>query len=1083
MASQTEMKIYKDYIHKSYTDYANTYFSKVIYCIAEKGDLTEFTRNMFLFQNKKTPFPLVSEAILKNYCSREVLQKYVLATSEYRRFENNSENKGKEFLLDTFFKQSPFKDKNPGASNFLRGQFFDAWVRELSDELKKIRLKNIIYEHIDLAGYLKILQFNRQYGYTFKNNLKKTYPNINQDVMQKALDNRNKYIGHENNSVYTNMTPDICASTINDVYNAVKLIHNDNDPEGLQEIYKGVQKYFDNVIESLKNPPLSLDAVNKRFPEVTVEMIKGSNICNKYDPETQTFYFTSIQDIKSISQTYTDFSEKSNATARQEEREKYEAEIDDIRSENEKQHEHIRTTIKTYLKDLILNLEKENIFSSEEINQYLDNDTDTNHADDENVDLTSLPRLKLMEEYHGGHLKDDQLAELARETVFFTDISAWMDSDSRSFIANKLVPLLKGYNKKLFIDWSMRVELYDIETNRDHKYTEAQVLQAHKARIMMHMLHQRGFIRYNDAEKNQYRTSFDAIVDVANTMKNKRFTILAYGKDTMDRYVESTDKNCLVITSILKKTAKVRMGVTMDRAMSFIDPAINEIPVNISEQSDEPENEIEVEKTQDPEEMQKEEKKKVSSDHQVFSTPKENKKEQLNKEEYKKKIRKAFKAGTKCIKEDEKLLPLSEIIEKGSTAYKEDGSAVQVDDKIAEGGEGIIYHTSSSGLVAKIYKREKLTKNRYDKLSLMIHNNPHISQLCWPTDLLFNKNKEFVGYLMPELQPNYKEFGRSVLQLQKDAVRKDENLGMKDWNRKTLVKLCLDLSNVMNRIHSMNIIIGDINPKNFMIDPKRTNKLDFKIVDCDSFQVASYPCPVGTQAYTSPEIYKRLDTDSPRFGEFLRTLEDEEYAFASLLFRILMLGQSPSASKGETDINRSIRNYNFAYRTDGEGGEDTPDGPYRLMWNNTPKYIKDSFKQVFTGKGVINDLKWSNLFKKYLDAIDQGVFTAELKPNRYWDNKERSYTRDFTCQACGVETNMPVERYKAKTEQNLPLLCNDCQKILDGMRNTPATVRCSVCHRIIYNPAGRQTKYWESIQSDFKIEVLCASCYNKYKKR
>lgn len=1082
MPTNTEIKIYQNYIHECYANYAKTYFSRAIYYIAKKGDFRAFTRSLFLLPDKAS-FPIINASNLKYVTTNDIFKKYVYDTEEFQQFYSENRKYPMDKILENFFNKS-YNNKNSkdrGASDYLRTKLFDACCNEISEKDQLNLFKNLIYEHIDLSGYIKILQYPKQFGQSFERNLYTAYPKIKRPILKRVLDNRNTYIGHENNSVYSHMDASECASIINDAYQAVNQLHNENDPEELLNEYRKLQSYFNKTLESLKTSPISFDIVKEKIPDITVEIIGNSKIANRFDFESQTFYYASLKDIISSFKPIDSIIDQKRASILLEEKEKYESKIEDIQGKAEEQNTRAINTIKFYTSRLISALENDEAQDSggipESINQISNSEIQPVYEENKK---SSLPRLKLMEKYHGGHISDKQLAELAKETVFFTDISAWLDPDSRAYIRNILAPLLSNYNNKIFIDWSLRVELSTIETNASNKYTQEQSQQAHRALAAMHLLHQLKSVRYNDSDKDEYRTSRDAIIDVVNTMKNKRFTILAYGEETMNSFVDETSKNCLIVTSVGRKAIKVRRGPTMDRAMAFIDPSINEQPLDVSEQEDEIKEDNDNSEPVD-ENIPKSESNSGFQSSDIRQVPEENYEHIEKKKKHKERISHPFELSSACIKEDGSLLPLSETAGEGSVVYKEDGSSVLIHKKIAEGGEGIIYHTDNSLFVAKIYKREKLTKNRFDKLSLMIKNNPNIEQLCWPADLLFNRKKEFIGYLMPELQPRYKEFGMSVLQLQKDTVRNDDNLGLKDWNRRTLACLCLKLSKTMQKIHAMNIIIGDINPKNFMIDPKHSKQIDFKIVDCDSFQIGPYPCPVGTQAYTSPEIYRRLDTDSPRFGEFLRTINDDEYAFASLLFRIIMLGQSPTASKGETDINRSIRNYHFAYRTDGEGGQDTPDGPYRLMWNNYPKYIQKKFKSVFSGEEMVTDEMWINSFYRFIKDIDNGEYTTDLKPNKYWDTKDRKYTRDFTCEGCGQKTNMPVERYETKIEKDLPLLCNDCQKILDSMRNVPAVVRCSSCGRIIRNPAGRQTKYWETIQADFKRDVLCASCFYKRK--
>ena len=68
--------------------------------------------------------------------------------------------------------------------------------------------------------------------------------------------------------------------------------------------------------------------------------------------------------------------------------------------------------------------------------------------------------------------------------------------------------------------------------------------------------------------------------------------------------------------------------------------------------------------------------------------------------------------------------------------------------KVAAGGEGIIY-TTNTPYVAKIYKKENITQRRYEKIKRMLSKKIQCDGICYPVDLLYNAERQFVGYLMP----------------------------------------------------------------------------------------------------------------------------------------------------------------------------------------------------------------------------------------------------------------------------------------------------------------------------------------------
>ena len=418
-------------------------------------------------------------------------------------------------------------------------------------------------------------------------------------------------------------------------------------------------------------------------------------------------------------------------------------------------------------------------------------------------------------------------------------------------------------------------------------------------------------------------------------------------------------------------------------------------------------------------------------------------------------------------------LPLSSLPGLGDSVTISDGKRLSLIRVLGQGGEGTVYQTDQTGIVAKIYHEEKVTKNRKDKLTLMIDNRLGIPQVCWPIALLYNQADEFCGYTMPSAA-GYTEFGQSVLQLgDKDFAAKE----MPDWNRRTLVQLCIQICDTFQRMHRKGILMGDVNPRNMMLKKRTKGNIQIMFVDCDSFQIGGYPCPVGTPVFTSPEIYFRVGPD-PKFGTFLRTLEDEYYAVASLLFHILMLNQSPFSGKGVADITTAIKNYNFAYRLSDDPentGAQTPDGFSRMIWNNTPKRVKEAFGSVFKGKETLSEEIWLSHLRRYLRDMDKGYYSVDLTPERYWENPwgEESYNIDFVCHECGrSDLNMPKERYQNEERRHLPHLCNTCRTLAEAARNTEVVMQCSRCKK---NYAGNE---WDQylIENGFLRYPLCPAC-------
>ena len=169
-------------------------------------------------------------------------------------------------------------------------------------------------------------------------------------------------------------------------------------------------------------------------------------------------------------------------------------------------------------------------------------------------------------------------------------------------------------------------------------------------------------------------------------------------------------------------------------------------------------------------------------------------------------------------------------------------------EKIAEGAEGEIHTiTGNVEIVAKIYTDNKIMDLREQKLKAMLKINPeeHVTKYCsWPLDMLYG-NGDFVGYVMRSFR------GLSNL----IEVYNHDN--RKDIPWKFFVHLALNLSIAVDSIHGLGQVIGDLNPKNIMVDMKNGYTI---LVDTDSFHIKDdnnkrHRCIVGYPECVAPYAY------------------------------------------------------------------------------------------------------------------------------------------------------------------------------------------------------------------------------------
>lgn len=399
---------------------------------------------------------------------------------------------------------------------------------------------------------------------------------------------------------------------------------------------------------------------------------------------------------------------------------------------------------------------------------------------------------------------------------------------------------------------------------------------------------------------------------------------------------------------------------------------------------------------------------------------------------------------------DDSRLAVTHIPTENEIVYTSRGP-IKLESKVAAGGEGIIY-TTNTPYVAKIYKRENNTKRKYEKIKLMLSKKIECEGVCYPVAALYNSNKEFIGYMMPKAKGK---------ELQKSIFIKPLFLkNFPNWKKRDTVELCITILEKIKYLHDRNIVMGDINPANILIvSPK-----EVYFVDTDSYQVEDFPCPVGTNNYTAPEIQRK------HFSDFLRTMGNENFAVATLLFMIMLPGKPPYSQQGGEDPINNIIKMDFSYPFGDSSNKKTPDGPWRYIWSHLTYDLKKAFYNTFRKGGDYSTEEtrltvdeWLPIFTYYLELLDSGKFgkqdkmSEELFPTRHKKNPKIEY---ITCKLCGNE--MPENQCQNG-------ICRDCL-------NKGEVYRCKKCGKeILY------TNYQRYVKNAKRFDV-CPECFEYGKK-
>jgi serine/threonine protein kinase len=283
---------------------------------------------------------------------------------------------------------------------------------------------------------------------------------------------------------------------------------------------------------------------------------------------------------------------------------------------------------------------------------------------------------------------------------------------------------------------------------------------------------------------------------------------------------------------------------------------------------------------------------------------------------------------------------------------------------LGKGGEGIVFENIlDDNQIIKIYKKEKSSDDIKKKLTLMTEKiDINHEGICWPLDLLDINGRTAYS------SPKAKGIDLALL------VRKPIMEEYKFIDRKYMVNLGIDIIEKIQYLHKKNILLGDINLQNILVDIKRCKSF---FVDTDSYQIANFRCPVGSVAFTAPEIQHK------NFKTFERTIENENFAIATLLFILLHAGQSPYTFKGGSTPQKNIAEQNFTYPYGQDITNLTPDGIYENMWNMLSSNMKKAFYDCFKSGLRPSTKEWSILFYQYRNEIDAEECVNDLFPTSY----------------------------------------------------------------------------------------------------
>ena len=210
---------------------------------------------------------------------------------------------------------------------------------------------------------------------------------------------------------------------------------------------------------------------------------------------------------------------------------------------------------------------------------------------------------------------------------------------------------------------------------------------------------------------------------------------------------------------------------------------------------------------------------------------------------------------------------------------------------LGQGSEAKVYSYSDT-IAIKIFRNNASKKEEKLTPMLKVAALKKVSSIAWPLDDVRDENNHFVGYAMRKA-PN------GACTIHDFLIRKLYKL-----DPISIIDFLIQLADKLRRIHMSGFIVGDFNPKNFMVDPNG----GVFICDVDNYQYVTkshkrFNPEVASSEYMAKSLQECLirykkPSDFPDATFNLRT---DAFGLAVLTFQLLMNGIHPYHGFGTDD--------------------------------------------------------------------------------------------------------------------------------------------------------------------------------------
>ncbi|WP_426773994.1 DNA-binding protein [Proteus faecis] len=333
----------------------------------------------------------------------------------------------------------------------------------------------------------------------------------------------------------------------------------------------------------------------------------------------------------------------------------------------------------------------------------------------------------------------------------------------------------------------------------------------------------------------------------------------------------------------------------------------------------------------------------------------------------------------------------------------ENGKIYQIGNLIKSGGAGSVSHINNApSQVSKVY-HDKIDKAYYLKkitamqklepaLKPVSVNGTPIIQLAWPQARLYNSQKQFVGFVMPELDvKNTIELEYILQERQAKAHGLPTGMGAK-------VSLAYNLCSLIDALHQQGHRIIDMKPLNLRF---YKSSLYMSLLDCDGFSIQGentrYPAGQFTVEYLAPEFQAK---------QTIPETEEEwqdRFALAVIIFQLLNFGIHPFSGRPKndtvpTDIPRRIagRFYGYGIKAHNLITPSVASG-HKLL----PDALRILFDKAFSGAPSLRPSAktWATALYEYAQPEKQQMLVCQK-------DKNHQHFAGKACAACARQAQL-----------------------------------------------------------------------------